>query len=224
LYHHLDGEYPCFGLPKLLKCESDGSLKCCLWSGVEKLWYEKVKVHMERVKVQALREQLGLWSVCGDSLTIDGSDCVTTGLLDSEILTDMHLRLKVRFEGCSRFAVSVRDCGIGAKDTAPAIQADVANGLWQFGRMSYNWFGMMLPVENVRIETELRCVYQIDIIVRDVYFEAYLNGEWIFTRNIESFSRQGQVGITVEGGKVIVQELEVFRLKPMLYGFYRSSE
>ena len=134
-------------------------------------------------------------------------------------LTDFHLRCTVTDISCERFGITVRDtggnCSTGAESGA-ALLADVRGGKWQFG---YPWHAncsYIMPTESIAVEIAADSPHIIDVIVRDIFFEAYVDGIWRFSRVIADRSRSGGIGFFVENGSAVFEEICIHKLEPMI--------
>ena len=224
LYHHINSSYPAFALPKRVLQESDGSLYGAVWDqAVEKLWGKELAPGLGTLGMKKFPETAGEAQVSGETLCVDAHDIITSVFLDTPPLSDFHLRFQVRWADCQRFSVSLRCPGPEGDKACSAWQADIENGVWQLGSMIYNWFGFFGPDERVKSDIQMNTPYRIDIIVRDVFVEIYVDERWMFTRNIEMYPRAGVIAFNVERGTAEVTGLEIHELEPMLHGTAGAS-
>jgi hypothetical protein len=113
--------------------------------------------------------------------------------------------------GAARAAVVLRG--------AVALQLEFAHGEWQFGQVRKSWVDHVCPVEIFRQPPERGRAYQLDLLVRDVYFEAYVDGVWRFTRIIADQPRAGAIGLLAEGGATEFEQLQAWELPAMSHPF-----
>jgi len=223
LYHHQCWPSSSAGLPKRIVQEKDGTLKTAYWPGVEKIHASEVSLPIDQIAVQGDNLRAGDWKKMGASSlvgSIDGGG--TFGLLPVS-LEDAHLRCKVTVESATRFGITMRELGHAKnrKEGDPkeaqgvALQGDLKYGEWQFGTPQHCWTSRIDPNETILEAPEAGRTYTIDLLVRDIYFEAYVDGIWRFTRIINDRTRRGGIGFFVENGTVRFEDIRVWNLEPI---------
>lgn len=224
LYHHLSWPEASFAFPKRILQNPDGTLKLGYWNGIEAIHKEEQTLNLRDVFVVGENIQAGNWKAFapdGIKGTIDGGGSLA--LIPGE-LEDIHLRCRVTLQSGTRFGVCVREPSslpLTGKKTPPgaALQGDLVFGEWQFGAPQHVWCGRIQPIETMRESPERNRSYVVDIIVRDIYFEAYVDDVWKFTRIIHEHNRCGCIGFFVENGSVVVQDIKAWKLEPMPHPF-----
>ncbi|MFH1903764.1 MAG: hypothetical protein ABIK20_06940 [Candidatus Omnitrophota bacterium] len=224
MYHHLANPESSFAFPKRILQNPDGTLKLGYWNGIEATHKEEQTLNLRDVFVVGENIQAGNWEVFapdGIKGTIDGGGSLA--LIPGE-LEDIHLHCCLTLQSGTRFGICVREPSAPpptGKKTLPgaALQGDLVFGEWQFGTPHHSWCGRINPVEVIRESPERNRGYIIDIIVRDIYFEAYVDGVWKFTRIIHEHNRCGCIGFFVENGSVVIQDIKVWKLESMPHPF-----
>lgn len=216
LYHQIAGPpLTATGLIKRVVQKSDGSLVARYWPGVEKLHQQEIHLPLEKIQVQGEVIHIGDWQPVGQNSltgTIDGGGSL--GLIPGSY-EDFHLRCRVTLDSGTNVGISVRDPGRGISPVGVALQADVKHGEWQFGGPCHAWCSYIQPVEIITEAPQIGKTYQIDIFLRDIFFEAYVDGEWKFTRCIQYNARRGGIGFYVENGSARFEDIQIWSLEPM---------
>jgi hypothetical protein len=227
LYHHMWKPHSSLGFPKRIVQESDGTIKTAYWPGIENIHTGEIQLPLDQIKAQGEYFHAGEWNVVGDSGlvgSVDGGGSL--GLIPVD-LEDVHLRCNVTVESGTRFGVSLRDLGhaISRKkgeskeSKGVALQGDVRYGQWHFGSPEHSWCSRIDPVETLYECPQVGKTYRIDVIVRDIYFEAYVDGVWKFTRIINDRTRRGGIGFYVEDGVARFENIQAWTLEPMSHPF-----
>lgn len=217
LYHQIAGPHPSYALPKRIVQQPDGTLKPGYWPGIEAIHREPLALPLDRVAVQGECIHVGDWEpigACGLRGSIDGA--ATLGLVPME-LEDVHLRCHVTLESGSRFGVCLRDPGQGTEVYGVALQGDVYYGEWQFGIPVHCWCSRIDPEDSIAEAPLLGRTYRIDMIVRDIYCEVYVDGIWKFTRCIPERARRGNVSFFVESGSARFERIQAWDLESMTH-------
>jgi hypothetical protein len=227
LYHHVWWPNPSLTFPKRLVQMPEGQLSVQYWPGLEGIHTEEISLPLERIAIQGENLHVGEWKTIGSSGLLGSIDAGgNMGLIPVE-LEDVHLRCEVTLESGTRFGVSLRDLGHAAtrkegeskESKGVALQGDVRYGQWHFGSPEYCWCGRIDPVETLYESPQVGKTYRIDVIVRDIYFEAYVDGVWKFTRIIHDRTRRGGVGFFVEDGVARFENIHAWTLEPMSHPF-----
>jgi len=146
-------------------------------------------------------------------------------------VADVHLRCKVTMRLGTRFGVTVRDLGhakyrtegVSKETKGIGIVGDVRYGQWACGGVEHSWASRIEPNEVLMQSPTLGRTYQLDVIVRDIYFEAYIDGVWAFTRVIDKASPTGGIGFFVEDGSATFEAIQAWALEPMRHPFAREQ-
>jgi beta-fructofuranosidase len=230
LYHHMWWPSPSFALPKQLIQETDGTLKTVYWPGIEKIHTGEIALPLEQIAVQGENLHEGTWKSSGStSLTGSIDKGGSLGLVPVD-LDDVHLRCTVTAESGTRFGVTLRDPGhakyrkegVSKEIKGVALQGDLRYGQWHFGTPEHSWASRIDPNEVIMDAPAIGKTYQLDLIVRDIYFEAYIDGVWKFTRVIKDKARRGRIGFFVEDGAARFENIRAWALEPMTHGFVDS--
>jgi hypothetical protein len=227
LYHHHWWPHPSFAVPKQIVQEKDGTLRAGYWSGIEQIHTGEIQLPLEKIAIQGDNLHAGEWRTIGpNSLvgSIDGGG--NLGLIPVN-LEDIHLRCNVTVESGSRFGITLRDLGHAKirKDDATretkgvALQGDLRYGQWHLGTPEHCWCSRIDPNEVIFEAPQKGKTYEIDLFVRDVFCEAYIDGIWKFTRIIHDRTRQGGIGFFVEDGSARFENIKVWTLEPMIQTF-----
>ena len=223
LYHHQCHPDPCLGLPKRVIQGPDGSLKTGYWEGVEKLHTRRLDLD-----VQAFTElteiPCGNWERIGRN-AIRGSNKVHGSqiLLDGEVPDDLHLRCNVSVDSAARWAITVRDSPeYYQKIKGLALQADFKHGHWLLGEVTHFMTSCVNPIEHVLQSPGRSC--RVDILVRDIYCEIYIDGVWMFTYSAPNHRRGGRIGFLVDGGAAAFENIEIWSLESMEYPYKPGPE
>jgi len=204
------------GLPKRVVQEQDGALSVRYWQGVEKIHQREIRLSLETIRAQGANIQVGEWSRTSENSirgTVDGGGSL--GLISGEY-EDVHLRCKVTPESVTRFGITLRDGGQGTQKAGVAIEGDIEFGEWHFGTPQHGWCSYIHSAEKIVEPVANGTPYQLDILVRDIYLEAYIDGVWKFTRVIDGNARRGGIGFYVEGGTACFTDVEMWELEPMV--------
>jgi sucrose-6-phosphate hydrolase SacC (GH32 family) len=214
LYHHLGFPQPSLALPKKLRQHPDGMLELSFWNGCEKLHTRSITGWHDSLELQGQRLQPGKWQSGPRSIKLSCPRGPSLALANIKP-RDFHLRCTLTSEDALRVGLSFRDQGQHSQKRGLAFQADFKNGLWQFGEMFYNWCPRIEPVETIYDRPMRAKKYQLDILLRDIYFEAYVDGVWKFTRIVAENEWQGGIGFFVDGGTSVFENIELWELEPM---------
>jgi len=220
LYHHQGFPKPSAGFPKRLLQQSDGTLKLGYFPGIEKIHVREWILPLNRVK-KVSNLKLSQWQQVGkcglEGLSKTGGSLV---LVDEQAPSDVHLRCRVKTDSAARWGVTLHDNSepLG-KNKAVALQADFLHGQWQFGEPVHHWISRIDPVEVIHEAPCLGQTYQLDLLIRDIYFEVYVDGIWRFTRVIADRAKQGSIGFFVDIGSVLFDEIQCWELEPMLHPY-----
>jgi beta-fructofuranosidase len=207
------------GLPKCISQSADGTLSVRYWPGSEKIHLRKLTLPLDAIRAQGANIHVGEWTAAHGSWLqgfVDGGGSL--GLIPGEF-ENIHLRCRVTAESAKRFGISVRDLGQGTDRPGVALQGDLEFGEWHFGSPNHGWCSWIAPIEKIVEPVSTGRTYQIDIIVRDIYFEAYVDGVWKFTRVIDAHARHGGIGFYVESGKACFSDIQLWELEPMVHPF-----
>jgi hypothetical protein len=217
-YHLLASPKAAAGFPKRVLQQSDGTLKLGYWPGIEKIHVRQWSPPLNRIK-EICNLQVGQWRQVGKcglegSVEIGGS----LVLVDEQAPSDFHLRCQITTDSAARWGVTLCDNSepLG-KNKEMALQADFLHGEWHFGEPVHNWISRIDPVEIIHEAPCLGRAYQIDLLIRDVYFEAYVDSIWRFTRGITDRAKQGRIGFFVDSGSVLFNDIQCWELEPMLH-------
>jgi hypothetical protein len=94
---------------------------------------------------------------------------------------------------------------------------------WHFGAPIHHWFSRIDPIETIHESPQAGHAYQLDLLVRDIYFEAYVDGIWRFSRVVPHHARQGTIGFFVDAGTALFENIHAWKLEAMPHAF-RDSE
>ncbi|NLX21023.1 MAG: hypothetical protein GXY55_05030 [Phycisphaerae bacterium] len=222
LYHQ--NWWPCVAtaFPKRLVQEEDGTLKAAYWPGVEKVHRDEVRLALDDIALQGEFLGAGKWEKTGQGGLKISSDGGSTLALVPARLQDVHLRCSVTVESGSRFAITLRDGGHAnkrkeddPKTPGVAIQGDLQYGQWHFGTVEHSWASRIDLNEVIFEAPERGKTYRLDLFVRDIYFEAYVDGIWKFTRNIHDKAPRGGIGFYIEDGTAAFENIQVWTLEPI---------
>jgi hypothetical protein len=136
-------------------------------------------------------------------------------LLDEPVPGDYHLRCHVTAVSATKWGITLRDSAGEGAEQGIAFQADLEHGEWQFGTPVHRWCSRIDPVEVIRTPPQRGQRYQVDLLLRDIYFEAYVDGIWLFTRVIPHCAREGRLGFFVHEGEARFEAIEAWQLEPM---------
>jgi hypothetical protein len=100
-----------------------------------------------------------------------------------------------------------------------ALQADVRYGQWQFGHPLHAWTSKIVPVEIIHRTPKVKRTYQIDLLVRDIYFKVYVDGEWMFSRVMPEPAKGGDISLLVEDGSARFENLQTRTLELIAHPF-----
>lgn len=220
LYHHYCYPCPAAAFPKRIIQHHDGTLTCGYWPGIEACHQERIDLRLNQAATKDAHFCLGKWQASRTSLHGSVEEGQSIHLLPGDLPSDIHLRCRVVNESARRFGITMRDLAGGQTlSRGVAIQADVSKNMWQFGMPYRRDCCDILPIETISqpIEEQISC--QLDIIVRDVYFEAYVNGVWQFSRIIHEHSRKGSIGFFLDNGSARFEQIEAWALEPIIHPF-----
>jgi hypothetical protein len=223
LYHHLGAPSSSFAFPKRIMHEVDGTLYLGYWLGIEQIHSRQLSLPLDCIRTVARNIGAGTWSLTGEK-SLHGTNRSGGSLvqLKTTVPADLHLRCRVTTDRAARVGVTLRDSSEErARHRGVAVQADLAHGEWQFGAPVHRWFSRIDPLETVRETPRAGQTWQLDLLVRDIYFEAYINGRWRFTRVIPDHAREGTIGFFVETGTARFEDIAAWELTPMDHRFSR---
>jgi len=216
LYHHWAMKAS-LGIPKIISQKSDGTLQVGYWPGLEGIHQNEINLPLSTIKAQARKLAVGKWKLIGEN-TVRGSinRGLSIGVIKEGISADLHLRCNIVNESACRVGITLRD---PVPPFSPpwgiAIQADFEGGAWQFGQSRHAHCCYIMPSESVVSPLEYGKSYQLDLIVRDIYFEAYVDGVWKFSRTIDKDAKEGGIGFFVEDGSAVFENIRAWKLEPM---------
>jgi len=225
LYHHQGWPKPSLGFPKRLVRQPDGLLKAGYWSEVEKLHVRKVDADPGGFKEMSATP-IGRWRKRGRDGLEGSSACGSSVIhLKRELPADMHLRCQVTAESAVRWGITVRDTERRREEiTGAAVVGDLKHGQWIFGRPVHDWASYVRPVERVHQAPRRNQGYRVDLFVRDIYLEVYIDGLWLFTRVIADYRREGKLGFMVDTGSVSFENIQIWELEPFEHPFTGAPE
>ena len=225
LYHHQGFPKPSLGFPKRLVQQPDGLLKAGYWDDVEELHGRTIDLDLGNFK-ETCDIQIGQWNTTGQDGLAGASDCGTSLIqLNQELPADIHLRCSVTAESASRWGITVRDTDQGMQDiTGAALVGDLKHGQWIFGKPVHNWTSFVRPIERIHEAPQKNQAYRVDLFVRDIYLEVYIDGIWLFTRIIADYRREGKVGFMIDTGQVKFESIHVWELEPFEHPFETAPE
>jgi len=227
LYHHMWKPHSSLGFPKRIVQKSDGTIKTAYWPGIEKVHTGEIQLPLDLIKAQGEYLHAGEWNVVEDSGlvgSVDGGGSL--GLVPVD-LEDVHLRCRVTVESGTRFGITLRDLGQPSKRKegvskeihGVAIQGDLRQGQWQFGAPAHAWASRIDMTEMIMEAPQIGKTYRMDLIVRDVYFEVYIDEIWKFTRIVNDRARSGGIGFYVDGGTARFEKIQAWNLEPMSHPY-----
>jgi hypothetical protein len=227
LYHQNWWPSVATGLPKRIVQEKDGTLKIMYWPGLEQIHTDEVPLPLDQIVLQGEFLGVGEWKKTGSAGVRVSSDGGSTLALVPGELQDIHLRCSVTVKSGLRFAITLRDMGHANKrkegdpkdKKGVAIQGDLQYGQWHFGTVEHSWASRIDLNEVVYEAPQAGKTYQLDLFVRDIYFEAYVDGVWKFTWNIHDKARRGGVGFYIEDGAATFENIRVWNLEPINHPF-----
>jgi len=220
LYHHQGFPKPALGFPKRLVQQPDGLLKAGYWNEVEKLHIRRIDAD-PGMFTEVSDIPIGQWNKAGQD-GLEGTSDYGTSLiqLDQELPEDIHLRCQVTAESASRWGITVRDTDQRrAEITGAAVVGDLKHGQWIFGRPMHNWASFVRPVERIHRAPRKGQGYQIDVFVRDIYLEVYVDGLWLLTRVIADYRREGALGFMAEAGHVKFERIRIWELESFAHPY-----
>lgn len=222
LYHHTFGPESSLGFPKRIIQQDDGTLALGYWPGLESTRTEALPLALDNLELTGENLKAGEWTSSAPgrlSGKVEGGG--SAALLPGEY-ENVHIRCDVTAHSCARFGVILRDPGkmndVWGKDLTGfgvALQGDLKHNEWHFGKAAHCWASSIPAIETIHENLELGRTYRLDIIVRDIYFEAYVDGVWKFTRIINEHSSTGKIGFYVEDGAVSFDGICAWALEPM---------
>lgn len=218
LYHHMGLPGPSAAFPKRLSQDTGGRLRLAYWPGIETAHAKETVLPLDRIAVQGENLRAGDWVAIGKSGLRGSTRGGGSLALVPGDLQDIHVRCQATTESGTRFGVSLRDAGRREPGSqGVALQGDVRYGEWQFATPRHSWCSYVKPIETIREAPEIGRTYRIDLIVRDIYFEAYVDGIWKFSRVINDHARRGRIGLYVEGGTARFEQIQAWELEPMVH-------
>jgi len=225
LYHHQGFPKPSLGFPKRLVQQPDGLLKAGYWDDVEKLHVRTIDADPGTFK-ETCDTQIGRWSTTGQNSLTGASDYGMSLIqLKQELPADIHLRCKVTTESASRWGITVRDTDRRLEEiTGAAVVGDLKHGQWIFGKPVHSWTSFVRPIEHICQAPRKNRSYQVDLFVRDIYFEVYIDGLWLLTRVIADYRREGKLGFMVDTGQVKFENIHIWELEPFEHPFKTAPE
>ena len=205
------------GIPKIIQQKSDGTLQVGYWPGLEGIHLNEINLPLSTIEALAWKLAVGEWKLMGKN-AVRGSinRGPSIGVLKEGISADLHLRCNIVNESASRVGITLRDpVSPFSPPWGVAIQADFEDGAWQFGQSRHVHCCYIVPSESIVSPLEHGKSYQLDLIVRDIYFEAYVDGIWKFGRIIDKDAKEGGIGFFVEDGSAVFENIQAWKLEPM---------
>lgn len=226
-YHHLWSPNTSLGLPKRIVQHADGTIHAGYWPGIEAMHTQPISLPLDRIQDQADHLCAGQWTVVGENSVTGSIDAGATLARIPVDLQDVHLRCDVTIDSPARFGIALRDPGLpkyrreGVSHAIKgvAIQGDLRYKQWQIGAPEYFWTPRIDPDETLMQAPTPGRTYRMDLIVRDIYFEVYIDGLWTFTRLIHDRARTGGIGLFVEGGSARFENIHAWALEPMMHPY-----
>ncbi len=223
LYNHQCHPEPCLGLPKTIVQEPDGSLQAGYWTGIEKLHVRSLDVDFQKF-TELTEVPCGQWDRI-DQNSLKGSNNLHGSqiLLDEQMPNDLHIRCNVSVEAAARWAITFRDGPeYYQKIKGLALQADFKHGHWLLGETAHYMTSCVNPIERIYQTPGQSC--RVDILVRDIYCEIYIDGFWKFTFSAPNHRRDGQIGFLIDSGTVTFESIEIWQLEAMEYPYLPGPE
>jgi len=215
LYHHHYGDRPTWGTPKLVDCDASGELFARYWPGIAGL--EKCNVH-EGVQgaLHVCREiGCGDWRRQEDRLVGEGGIRDTAVLLDP-IWNDFHLSCTLEFDTKARVGVIVRRDPQASDQTklGTIVGLDAGAGVLEWGALGFS--DVNLVEDSARWSGPQGGLVRVRILCRGEFMEVYVDDRCVFSAYLGSLPRQGRMGFTVQGGRVICRDLRLAELEPLV--------
>ncbi len=226
LYHHIAGDRPAWGLPKVVRQNDDGTLWLGYWDGAVGLRTGTIDTSFPLVQRWQPRAALGQWDESGGVLQGSVITPLSSVFLDG-VLDDFEMSCEV-IPDAARAAVFIRadpergqgitvtlDYELNRIEIGPLIPSYIGGlrlGVWDM-------------VSNVPLQHSEPVTLRI--LARAEFVEVYLNDCWQFTvvtaesdwppnTGTEASSLSGQIGFGVEGGTTTFRRLELHQLEPLM--------
>ncbi len=213
LYHHMYGDRPTWGAPKLVGAQDDGTLFLEYWPGVNRLERGKTRQGFGRDLDVCREPGCGKWSL--EQGRLGGRSVVrnTTCYLQGEV-SDFHLTCQLRLGQAARAGVAFRVDPERRDETrlGTAIVLDAGASMAEWGRLTYS------DVVCVEDEAAWRFVpdqpVRLRILARGEHIELYLDDRWLFSAHVEELPPRGRLAFMVEAGEAAFEQLRVAELEP----------
>jgi len=222
LYHHtgdFDVVRTSLGTPKVIRTNPDGTLRLEYFPPIKQL--ETVVVVDSFIDTETPEiSDLGVWTRADNGL-MGANGVAGTSYKLTDDLSDIHFQ-------CTVSSLTACCIGIVLRETdemaGVIILLDFENQRLQIGKSEvpsvYNYahglFGLTCHVH----DSYKHCLcmnqnYKLRCLVRNEFFEVYLDNTWAFTVCLPDAPKRGNVGLYVERGKAEFTNLRVAQLEPL---------
>jgi sucrose-6-phosphate hydrolase SacC (GH32 family) len=214
LYHHMYGDRPTWGSPKLIGNSDQGVLFLEYWPGTESLEMKILRDGFDDDMEICTEPGAGTWAKKDNSLIGHRSMRDTAVYLAGQI-SDFHLVCTITLDQTSRAGIIFRRDQSQKDETrrGTVFSLNAANGMVEWGRLSYS--------DIIQVEDEVKWPLladnpiQVRILARNEHIELYLNNRWVFSAHTEDLPQKGKLGFSVQNGNVKIDNLLVKELEPL---------
>ena len=212
LYHHITGDRPALSVPKKVRTRSDGTLWLEYMPLLELLESETICDSAQQLPSFEPRDW-GEWERSDGRVTAKaksvGSSCRVV-----RWTTDVHLCCDIRLNSAAGAGVvlrSIDDHGVWVFLNRDRQQLEVGAASY---RLNMGW-SRTSGGDACRCELDCDREYRLRCFARDEHFEVYLDDRWVFTLDLASEARTGDIELFVERGDAVFSNLRIAALHEM---------
>ncbi len=232
LYSHVREDSPEFkavwSTPKRIVQKKNKELELHYWQGLDHLKMNTAALSIDNIPEL---QNASVWSISNGILKGRSAVMSSKCLLASE-QADFQLNCKVKMEEGRRCGLALRcaekhgilmsldyelqtiEVGTGRYHPALGWGADISRFALHDDERDQNYIA-----DDCKFALEKGRAYHLRILMRDRYFEAYLDDRWIFTLVFNEASPLGGIEFFLEHGKADLSDLYIEKMEPLVNSF-----
>lgn len=219
-HHHLNSERPTWGTPKMVRAGEDGALWLEYLPALEKLETKVICDSIGNIPSRAAAD-LGCWKRDMGRL-VGVARAIGTAYKVADDVADMHLQCRVSVSSAACAGVVLRGdpfkqgMAILLDFEHQRIQIGAATG-YKVVKNSIGPFAswQCTALDTCRWKLERERGYRLRCFARDEHFEVYLDDRWVFTTDLATVPRIGNVELCVERGEAAFSDLRLAAIEPL---------